>query len=97
MSTPCYIYSFHRRCLLEIIPLTVIFVGCFRVAAALPSSAAVHKKQSNFQFSHPLVLEGYPPAVNEFKANDHLKKPMLLYLPGFDGTLVCPFLQVSLA
>ena len=48
-------------------------------------------------FVSPLVESGYPPAVLEAEQCRDLgisnPKPLLLYLPGFDGTLVAPFLQ----
>ena len=57
------------------------------------SSTTKPSRSSNFRFSRPLLTEGYPAAVIEFENDQHLEKPVLLYLPGFDGTLVCPFLQ----
>lgn len=56
-------------------------------------NVSVSSSSSKFGFSHPLLTEGYPPAVLEYESKQHLNKPMLLYLPGFDGTLVAPFLQ----
>jgi len=58
-------------------------------------------EQSRVEFISPLLHDGYPPAVLEY---EHFKKgemgesrfepkPILLYLPGFDGTLMAPFLQ----
>ena len=48
-------------------------------------------------FVSPLLESGYPPAVLEAEQCRDLgttnPKPLLLYLPGFDGTLVAPFLQ----
>ena len=48
-------------------------------------------------FVSPLLESGYPPAVLEAEQCRELgisnPKPLLLYLPGFDGTLVAPFLQ----
>lgn len=55
------------------------------------------KKDSNPQscvnFESPLLEAGYPPAVFEYESNTLVKKPLLVYLPGFDGTLLAPFLQ----
>ncbi len=48
---------------------------------------------SSVSFQSPLLDDGYPPAVKMFKSNRLRKKPLLLYLPGFDGSLVAPFLQ----
>ena len=48
-------------------------------------------------FVSPLLESGYPSAVVEAEQCRDLgisnPKPLLLYLPGFDGTLVAPFLQ----
>lgn len=41
------------------------------------------------KFSSPLLDAGYPPATLE----NPKEKPLLVYLPGFDGTLTAPFLQ----
>jgi uncharacterized protein len=58
----------------------------------------------NVKFVAPLLDYGYPPAVNDLlnqhnqtsdasNGEDAQGKPILLYLPGFDGTYICPFLQ----
>jgi pimeloyl-ACP methyl ester carboxylesterase len=44
-------------------------------------------------FVSPLLDEGYPRVVEEHETGAILEKPLLLYLPGFDGTWVAPFLQ----
>ena len=44
-------------------------------------------------FASPLLDFGYPPAVEEYESDTLREKPLLLYLPGFDGTYICPFLQ----
>lgn len=44
-------------------------------------------------FTSPLLSEGYRPAVDSHESGSMKKKPLLLYLPGFDGTLLSPFLQ----
>jgi len=65
---------------------------------------AINDENSNnrIQFVSPLLDDGYPPAVLEYeRINDDIRnnnqrqrqKPMLLYLPGFDGTILAPFLQ----
>jgi pimeloyl-ACP methyl ester carboxylesterase len=36
---------------------------------------------------------GHPPTVDEFENGTLSEKPLLLYLPGFDGTYICPFIQ----
>ena len=45
------------------------------------------------RFARPLLESGYKPAVLEHREGDIDSKPLLLYLPGFDGTLVAPFIQ----
>lgn len=45
------------------------------------------------QFAAPLLDYGHPPAVKEFQNGTISEKPILLYLPGFDGTYICPFIQ----
>jgi len=60
------------------------------------NSSRVHR----INFMSPLLDYGYPPAVKEL-ANSQKKrqrliseeKPVLLYLPGFDGTYISPFIQ----
>ena len=47
--------------------------------------------KSVFQITRPLIPDGYVDDDDEVAAPT--KKPTLLYLPGFDGTLVAPFLQ----
>ena len=54
--------------------------------------------QSNhISFVSPLLEDGYPPAVTEYQQQirdkQSKRKPLLLYLPGFDGTLLAPFIQ----
>lgn len=44
-------------------------------------------------FSSPLLEYGYRPAVEEYENKTLTEKPLLLYLPGFDGTFLSPFLQ----
>ena len=53
----------------------------------------VQLNESTVSFSSPLLDEGYAPTVSEFENGSLSDKPLLLYLPGFDGTLVAPFLQ----
>jgi pimeloyl-ACP methyl ester carboxylesterase len=56
----------------------------------------------NVVFCAPLLDYGYPPAVEDLRsthesttirADPPNEKPILLYLPGFDGTYICPFIQ----
>lgn len=37
---------------------------------------------TSVRFTAPLLEEGFPPAVNEYKSGENKKKPLLLYLPG---------------
>ncbi|KAL3827433.1 hypothetical protein ACHAXA_003167 [Cyclostephanos tholiformis] len=54
-------------------------------------------RDGRVQFVSPLLEDGYPPAVLEYEYESNniamRLKPMLLYLPGFDGTILAPFLQ----
>ena len=45
------------------------------------------------RFMSPLLEYGYPPVVSEYQDGTLQDKPLLLYLPGFDGTFLSPFLQ----
>jgi len=57
------------------------------------------QSRHHITFVSPLLEDGYPPAVNECRqrmmGNDNAipSKPLLLYLPGFDGTILAPFIQ----
>lgn len=66
---------------------------------AIPSNL-VEKESENIgvNFISPLLKYGYRPAVDEYMNNINStdpsnKKPILLYLPGFDGTFLSPCLQ----
>lgn len=48
----------------------------------------------DFRFSSPLLEQGYPPVVEEYEQGTLQEKPLLVYLPGFDGTWMAPFLQL---
>ena len=48
---------------------------------------------SDNRFASPLLEFGYPPAVQEFKEGLDSEKPLLLYIPGFDGTYLSAFFQ----
>lgn len=50
-------------------------------------------RPSTLSFSSPLLESGYVPAVREYSLGILKYKPLLLYIPGFDGTCVAPFLQ----
>lgn len=56
-------------------------------------TAPTRATTKNVQFRAPLMDYGYPPAVKELGDGSLSQKPVLLYLPGFDGTYICPFLQ----
>lgn len=47
----------------------------------------------NVRFVSPLLLYGYRPTVDEYENQTLSSKPLLIYLPGFDGTYLSPFLQ----
>ena len=49
--------------------------------------------QTTLSFSSPLLESGYVPTVREYSLGILKYKPLLLYLPGLDGSLVAPFLQ----
>jgi pimeloyl-ACP methyl ester carboxylesterase len=54
------------------------------------------RNNSDYRFASPLLEFGYPPAVEEFLQEDSSRlkqKPLLLYLPGFDGTYLSAFFQ----
>lgn len=66
------------------------------LAASHPTSTTVKvTTSSNYvQFVSPLLEDGYPPAVLYHESQQYHKlKPILLYLPGIDGTILAPFLQ----
>lgn len=48
---------------------------------------------SCIRFSSPLLEFGYPPAVKELDEGTIATKPLLLYIPGFDGTFLSAFFQ----
>jgi pimeloyl-ACP methyl ester carboxylesterase len=50
-------------------------------------------RSRNVQFISPLLEYGYLPAIEEHENQTLSTKPLLLYLPGFDGTCLSPFLQ----
>uniref|UniRef100_A0A7S2Y5Z5 AB hydrolase-1 domain-containing protein n=1 Tax=Entomoneis paludosa TaxID=265537 RepID=A0A7S2Y5Z5_9STRA len=57
-------------------------------ASAIPPS-----RPHDVEFISPLLKYGYKPAVDAWESGEDVKKPILLYLPGFDGTFLSPFLQ----
>jgi len=62
-------------------------------------STRQHDQCRNIRFLSPLLEYGYRPAVDEYyhEAHEalslHSSKPLLLYLPGFDGGFLSIFLQ----
>jgi hypothetical protein len=56
-------------------------------------STGKKKQPRDVRFISPLLEYGYLPAVEEHENNTLSQKPLLLYLPGFDGTFLSPFLQ----
>ena len=57
----------------------------------ISSNSYLEMTQSSVTFVSPLLSDGYLPAVESYEKGEI--KPILLYLPGFDGTLIAPFLQ----
>jgi pimeloyl-ACP methyl ester carboxylesterase len=55
--------------------------------------AGDEERPRTVKFEAPLLQEGYPPAVQEYEKGELTKKPLFVYLPGFDGTWMAPFLQ----
>lgn len=76
---------------------TVVAVGSSpplppTTTSSVPTSST--KTQTDYiQFVSPLLEDGYLPAVLEHEAQHSKFKPLLLYVPGFDGTILAPFLQ----
>jgi hypothetical protein len=60
-----------------------------------PGVASTDKKKlpRDVRFISPLLEYGYLPAVEEHENKTLSQKPLLLFLPGFDGTFLSPFLQ----
>ena len=92
--------GFYLLCLSQSICFSIGFTlpatnrNCYgpRTEAIFRSLTQLDAK-STVSFSSPLLDSGYPPAVSDLKSNNLLNKPLLVYLPGFDGTLLAPFLQ----
>jgi pimeloyl-ACP methyl ester carboxylesterase len=81
-STLCHHYHHQRRS-----------SALFKTAASKSSDGESPARVRNVQFISPLLKYGYRPAVDEFEKKTLSNKPLLLYLPGFDGTFLSPFLQ----
>jgi pimeloyl-ACP methyl ester carboxylesterase len=56
-------------------------------------NGSVQQRVQNVNFAAPLLDYGYAPTVEEYEDELLSEKPLLLYLPGFDGTYICPFIQ----
>ncbi len=65
----------------------------FFVPSDTSTSTTTNNNKDNVRFTLPLLDAGYLPAVLEAEQKLTCHKPLLLYLPGFDGTLLSPFLQ----
>lgn len=48
----------------------------------------------DIRFCSPLLDEGYPPVVEAYETGALNEKPLLICLPGFDGTFMSLFLQL---
>lgn len=46
------------------------------------SNEIQHLHESKVVFSSPLLDEGYPPTIKEYRDGTILNKPLLVYLPG---------------
>ena len=57
------------------------------------NAATVPERPRHVRFQSPLLEYGYRPAVEEYENGLLVEKPLLLYLPGFDSTILSPFLQ----
>jgi pimeloyl-ACP methyl ester carboxylesterase len=51
------------------------------------------QRTRDLSFVSPLLDEGYLPVVEAYENQTLTEKPLLLYLPGFDGTWLAPFIQ----
>jgi hypothetical protein len=51
-------------------------------------------RSRHVRFVAPLLEYGYLPAIEDYESRALSNKPLLLYLPGFDGTFISPFLQL---
>ena len=61
-------------------------------ASSAPPLPRIDRVQ-NLAFRAPLLEYGYRPAVEEYRNVTLQEKPLLLYLPGFDGSFLSAFLQ----
>ena len=70
---------------------------CAKIRTALSLQTDASQSNCGVTFISPLLEDGYPPAVKDYqdwiRDKQSKRKPLLLYLPGFDGTLLAPFIQ----
>ena len=82
----------------EEIKETLSPLGTTTVEAVVNASSSIVGKEeednkSCTRFASPLLEFGYLPAVKELEEGTTCTKPLLLYLPGFDGTYLSAFFQ----
>jgi pimeloyl-ACP methyl ester carboxylesterase len=61
---------------------------------AFDDSSLTFDRVRDARFCSPLLEEGYPPVVDEYETGAVEQKPLLIFLPGFDGTYMTLFLQL---
>ena len=74
------------------IRITFLFIAPFKSLVNEIDSFKT-KRSRDVKFISPLLEYGYLPAIEEHENQTLSTKPLLLYLPGFDGTFLSPFLQ----
>ena len=60
---------------------------------AVGDRISVDEPKNDIRFASPLIEFGYPPAVEDLEDGYTSSKPLLLYIPGFDGTYLSAFFQ----
>jgi pimeloyl-ACP methyl ester carboxylesterase len=73
-----------------------LLLGSLLLGLVMPLSlpSALPSALPSRSFVNPLQLAGYPASPSGSASGEASPKPLLLYLPGFDGTLLSPFLQL---
>ena len=76
-------------------PMTTTTTAITTTARRMSTSSTTTTtgRKRDIRFSSPLLEEGYPETVEEYCNGTLAEKPLLVYLPGFDGTWMSPFLQ----